>query len=419
MASFVIKGGKKLQGEVKISGSKNAALPILAGCIINKGITRLYNVPNILDTKIMLEILEVLGCKVKKNSGKIVIDSRDVNKNEIPFDLMKKMRSSVILAGALISRKKEVLFSYPGGCNIGSRPIDMHLDSFEKLGIEVEKSNEYIRCKTNEIIGTTIKLKFPSVGATENIILAAIYGKGNTIIENPAMEPEIIDLQNFLNRMGAKISGAGTERIVIKGVKQIKNDFGYNIMPDRIEAGTFLCIAAGTKGKIKITNVKPEHIKIITKTLSDMGCKIQAQKNSILLEAPKKLKSVNIETMPYPGFPTDMQSIFLSIIAISKGTSEIMENIFESRYKCVDELKKMGAKIKIEDRKAIIKGKRKLHASKVKSTDLRGGAALIVAATIAKGKTEIKDVNYILRGYENIDEKLKKIGVNILLKEGD
>ena len=310
MASFVIKGGKKLEGEVNISGSKNASLPIMAGCLLNKGITRLYNIPKITDTKIMLEILKVLGCKVIRNSDKIVIDSRNVNKNDIPVDLMKKMRSSVILVGAMISRNKEAGFTYPGGCNIGSRPIDIHLNSFKKLGINVNETLEYIKCEVNNIIGSTIYLKFPSVGATENIILASVYAEGKTIIENAAMEPEIVDLQNFLVKMGAKITGAGTSTVIIQGVKQIKNNFGYKVMPDRIEAGTYLCISAGTKGKIRINNVNPDHIKMITDCLSDMGCKINIQKNSIYLEAPKKLKSINIETSPYPGFPTDMQSIF-------------------------------------------------------------------------------------------------------------
>ena len=419
MASYVIEGGRKLTGEVDISGSKNASLPIIAATLLNKGITKLYNVPNIHDVQIMLKILKVLGCKIKKSSGKIVIDSRKINKKEIPEELMNQMRSSVILAGALISRNKEVVFSYPGGCDIGARPIDLHLEGFRKIGRDIEEKSGYIKCNCDNIIGSEITLDFPSVGATENIMLASVYGEGTTIIKNAAREPEIIDLQNFLIKMGANIEGAGESVITIEGINKVKKDISYTVMPDRIEAGTMLCAAAITGGNIKINKVIPEHISSVIYKLEKMGCIINSKKNSIYIEAPKKLKAEDIKTMPYPGFPTDMQSIMASVLTVSKGSSIVVENIFENRYKYTNELIKMGAKIKVEGKTAVFKGVRKLSGAKVKSTDLRGGAALVVAGLSAKGKTEITNIEYILRGYENLEGKLKKLGAKIIIKEGD
>lgn len=418
MASYIINGGKKLEGEVDISGSKNASLPIIAATLLNKGITKLYNVPNIHDVKIMLKILKVLGCKIKKNSDKIIIDSRKINTREIPDELMNQMRSSVILAGALISRNKEAVFSYPGGCDIGARPIDLHLEGFRKIGINIDENSGYIRCKCDEIVGNEITLDFPSVGATENIMLASVYGEGTTVIKNAAREPEIIDLQNFLVKLGANIKGAGESVIIINGVKPIKKDISYTVMPDRIEAGTILCAAAITGGKVKINKVIPEHISSIIYKLEKMDCKINIDKRSVYIEAPKKLKAEDIKTMPYPGFPTDMQSIITATLSIAKGSSMVVENIFENRYKYTSELIKMGAKIKIEGKTAVIKGVRKLSGAKVNSTDLRGGAALVIAGLAAKGKTEVNNIEYVLRGYENLDKKLQKLGAKIIIKEG-
>ena len=415
MSSYIIEGGKKLQGETYVSGSKNAALPIMAATVLNRGISKLYNIPNIHDTQMMIEILKSLGCKVKKNANKVVIDSSNVNKFEIPENLMREMRSSVILAGAIIGRYKKSTFSYPGGCDIGSRPIDLHLKGFEKLGIKVEEHYGKINCNAENIEGTEINLEFPSVGATENIILASVLENGSTIIRNAAMEPEIVDLQNFLNRMGAKVRGAGSNIIKIEGVKQLK-DVSYNIMPDRIEAGTLLCAAAITGGKIKLTKVNPDHIAPVLSKLEETGCKIDVKKDTIYLETNTRLRAVNIRTMPYPGFPTDMQAIFASLLCITTGTSIIVENIFENRYKYTQELQRMGAKIKIEGKTAIIKGTRKLYGSKVKATDLRSGASLVLAGLVAKGETEVDDIKYILRGYENLDEKLNSLGAKVQIK---
>lgn len=412
MSKYIIEGGKKLEGVVKISGSKNSSLPIIAATILNAGKTTLYNVPNIQDTQMMFKILETLGAKVEKKNGKIKIDTSKIEKFEIPEDLMHKMRSSVVLAGALLGRYQKAIFSYPGGCDIGSRPIDLHLKSFEKLGITVNQNYGSIRCETEKIKSEKIDLDFPSVGATENAILASVLADGTTVITNAAREPEIIDLQKFLNKMGAKVVGAGSDKIQIEGVKKLK-DVSYNIMPDRIEAGSFLCFIAATKGNAILEDVNYSHITPIINKLEEADCKLDIEKNKIKIIAPKRLKSLDIKTMPYPGFPTDMQSVIASMLTTAKGTSIIIENIFENRYKYTQELNRMGAKIIIEGKSAIIRGTRKLYGAEVKATDLRGGAALVLAGLIAKGTTKIDNIEYILRGYENLDVKLKKLGANI------
>lgn len=416
MSSYIIEGGRRLEGEVTVSGSKNASLPIIAASILNPGITRLYNIPNIHDTQITLEILKHLGCKIKKTNGKVEINSKNITKKEIPENLMHQMRSTVVLAGAILGRFKEAKFSYPGGCDIGARPIDLHLSAFKKLGINIIEDAGYIICKADKIIGTNIDLDFPSVGATENIILAATYAEGVTQITNAAMEPEIVDLAKCLNKMGAKIEGAGTNIIKITGVKKLK-DIGYKVMEDRIEAGTLLCAGAITGGNICLNYSSPEHITPILNKLEEAGCKINVTKGKIFLQAPKKLKAVDIKTMPYPGFPTDMQSIFACILTIAKGTSVIIENIFENRYRYVSELKRMGARITTEGKTAVIKGVRRLSGTKVKSTDLRGGACMVLAGLSAKGTTTVTNIEYILRGYENLDKKLKQLGAKIYIEE--
>lgn len=412
MSQYIIEGGNRLEGEVKASGSKNASLPIIAGSILSGKTTTLYNVPNIQDIKITLEILRLLGCKVTKKNGKIIIDSNSINKTEIPKELMHKLRSSVILAGAIIGRFKKAVFSYPGGCDIGSRPIDLHIKALRKLGISIEEDSGYIICKSDKIIGTDIDLDFPSVGVTENVMLASVLAEGETVVTNAAMEPEIVDLQNFLNRMGAKVSGAGTNIIKIQGVKNLKN-VSYNIMPDRIEVGTLLCMTMVTGGNAIINNVNNEDIKLISSKLEDVGAKIKQEKKYIEIVAPKKLKAVDIKTLPYPGFPTDMQSVFGAMLTVAKGTSVIVENIFENRFKYLNELKKMGAKVSVEGRVAIIKGVKKLNGIEMEATDLRGGAALCTAALTAKGKSKINNIEHILRGYEGLEKKLQRLNAKI------
>ena len=418
MKSYIIEGGKKLEGTVKISGSKNASLPILAATILSEKTNKLYNVPQIKDTKTTLEILKLLGCKIKQNSGKIEINSKHITKTEIPEHLMREMRSTVIMAGALLGRFKEVTFSYPGGCDIGSRPIDLHINAFKKLGVEITEEAGFIKCKANKIIGTNIDLDFPSVGATENIILATVLSTGTTTINNAAMEPEIIDMVQFLKKMGAKIQGEGTNQIIIDGVEKLSG-VSYNIMPDRIEAGTILCAVAATGGNVILDNVMPEHLTAVINKLEETGCKIEINNKKITLNAPKKLKSIDIKTMPYPGFPTDLQQIFAAMLVKASGTSIIVENIFESRYKYISELRKMGAKVTVEGKTAIIKGARKINATTVVCTDLRGGAALVIAGLMAKGKSRVENIGYIQRGYENLENKLSSLGAKIKLEESN
>ncbi len=418
MYRYIINGGKKLHGEIDVSGSKNASLPILAATIISGKTTKLYNVPDIEDVKTTLEILKKLGCKVKKDKNKIIVNSKDMNKTTIPDELMRKLRSSVIIVGAILARFKNVRFSYPGGCDIGSRPIDLHLENFKKIGIKIDENSRYIECKYDKIDSKNIELDFPSVGATENIILATIIGEHEITINNAAKEPEIVDLAMMLNRMGAKVYGAGSNIIKIVGVKDLKN-ISYKIMPDRIEAGTLLIAGAITGGIVKINNVIPEHISPILSKLEETGCEIKTSKDSIYLVANKHLKSVDIKTMPYPGFPTDLQPIFSTLLTVCKGTSIITENIFENRFKFMQEIQRMGAKVTIEGKTMIIKGVKRLHGADVESTDLRGGASLVLAGLIAKGTTRVSKLEYLLRGYQDLDKKLNELGANIVREEGD
>lgn len=421
MLSYIIEGNNKIEGTVKASGSKNAALPIIATAILNPEPVTFYNIPDIEDTRITLQILKILGCKVKADSGKINISSQDMHNKTIPKELMHKLRSTVVLAGAILGRFKEATFSYPGGCNIGKRPIDLHLKAFKDLGVEIQEKEDYIYCKSKkEMIGAKIKLDFPSVGATENIILASVYCKGVTHILNAAKEPEIQDLAKCLNRMGAKIYGAGTSRITICGVKKLKSS-DYRIMTDRIETGTLLCSAAITNGNIKIENANPENLMNVLFKLKEMGCDISITRNTITLKSPKTLKSVDIETAPYPGFPTDMQPIIGAVLTKAQGTSIIKENIFENRFKYALDLKKMGANITLNEEENIIKitGKSDLKGETVSSRDLRGGAALVLAGLSANGTTRVENADYILRGYENLEHKLKILGANIKLEKVD
>lgn len=412
MQKYIINGGEKLEGVVRISGSKNASLPIIAATILNASTSILYNVPDIHDTKMMFEILKNLGAKIEKKKNKIIIDTSGINKYEIPEHLMRQMRSSVILAGSLIGRYKKAIFSYPGGCDIGSRPIDLHLKSFENLGINIEKGYGMINCNCEKIKGNKINLDFPSVGATENVILASILCEGTTQINNAAREPEIVDLQNFLNKMGARVKGAGTNQIIVEGVKHLK-EVSYNIMPDRIEAGTFLCAVAMTGGKLKLENLDTNHLIPVISKLKEADCALKEERDKIEIKVNKRIKNLEIKTMPYPGFPTDLQSAFISALTIAKGTSIVVENIFENRYKFIPELIRMGAKITIEGKSAIIKGTRKLYGTSVKATDLRGGAALVLAGLCAKGTTQVENIEYILRGYEDFDKKIRLLGGKI------
>lgn len=412
MSSYVIKGGRRINGVITNSGSKNASLPILATALLNPNPVTFYNIPDIEDVRTTLKILRILGCKITRKCDKITISSANLSKTEIPKELMHKLRSTVILAGALIGRFREATFSFPGGCNIGKRPIDLHIEAFKTLGIDIKEQDEKIICKADKIKANKIKLKFPSVGATENSILASIYTEGTTQIINAAKEPEICDLANCLNKMGAKVYGAGTSKITVIGVKKLYKT-SYRVMPDRIEAGTYLCMAAITNGNIKIQNANPKDLMEVLYKLKEIGCKISINKNEIMLNAPKKLKATNIKTKPYPGFPTDMQQIFTTVLTIAEGKSKVEENIFENRFLFCEELKKMGANIHINDNHIEITGIKQLQASYVKSNDLRGGASLVIAGLSAKGITTVENIEYISRGYEKVGEKLKKLGAEI------
>ena len=413
MEAYVIQGGQKLSGSVKIEGAKNAILPILAASLIIGDKTTLYNCPDLKDVYSTISILEVIGCRISRKDDKIVVDSSSINTYEIPEKLVREMRSSVIILGAMLTRMKKVVLSYPGGCEIGTRPIDIHIKSLRALGAQIVESGGYLICEAETLVGADITLDFPSVGATENIMLAATAAKGTTIIRNAAREPEVVDLQNFLNAIGCKVYGAGTNIIRIDGVKNFKT-VEYSIIPDRIVAGTYLIMAASTYGNIEIIDVIPEHISSLLSKLKETGCILNVDKNKIEINPPKRLKAVEaIKTLPYPGFPTDLQAPFMSLMTLAKGTSVITENIFENRFKHVGELSRMGARITTEGRTAIVQGVNKLHGARVEAKDLRGGAALMIAGLAAENITTLCGVHHIDRGYEYIDKKLLNLGARI------
>ncbi|OPJ56858.1 UDP-N-acetylglucosamine 1-carboxyvinyltransferase [Alkalithermobacter paradoxus] len=414
MDKFIVHGGNKLKGEINLKGAKNAVLPIVAATILNEGESIIHNVPNIADVNVMIDILRHVGCFVKFEDGTLIIDTKNMHISEIPEDFVRRMRSSIILLGAMVGRFEHTKISYPGGCEIGLRPIDLHLKSLSSMGVRIQERHGYINCKRETLKGVEIQLDFPSVGATENIMLAGVRCKGITKIYNAAKEPEIIDLQNFLNCMGAKIKGAGTSYIEIEGVSKLHN-VEYSIIPDRIAIGTYLTAAAITKGEVTINNVVPEHIQSIVSKLKEVGCDIRYIGNSIKLIAPKVLNPIeNIRTLPYPGFPTDMQAQITALMTLSSGTSLIEENIFENRFKYCNELMRMGANITICGKTAIVKGVESLTGAKVNSEDLRGGAALVIAALSANGYSEIYGIQHIDRGYENMEKVLSSLGANIV-----
>lgn len=413
MGKYYICGGKKLEGDLNVKGSKNAVLPILAATILNSSKSYIHNCPKILDTIIMIEILKSLGCKVELQEDTIIVDSSCCNLYEVPERYVKEMRSSIVFLGSLIGRFKNVIITYPGGCELGKRPIDLHFKALRKMGISITESDDLIVGKADNIMGTYINLDFPSVGATENIMLAAALAKGTTTIKNPAKEPEIVDLQNFLVSMGAKVYGAGTDIIYIEGVEKL-HETEYTVIPDRIVTGTLLTAAAITKGEVYLNQVNTSHIQATISSLKECGCDIKAKQDIIYLKAPHILKPVNtIKTLPYPGFPTDMQPQFVALLSVSDGISSVTETVFESRYKYIDELMKMGANINIDDRKAMIKGVKELKGATVEAMDLRGGAALIIAGLAALGETVVLNSKHIQRGYENIENMLCNLGADI------
>lgn len=414
MGKLKIHGGNKINGELRINGAKNSVLPILAASILNEGTCVLHDCPKLKDVYAMLGILEHLGCIASFDGNDIIVNTKGVIDNDIPDNLMRTMRSSIFLLGALVSRNRSALISFPGGCDIGHRPIDLHLKGLRKLGISIKESYGYINCTGTKIKGCDIHLDIPSVGATENIMLAAVKAEGTTVIRNAAKEPEIEDLQNFLNLMGARVSGAGTNTIIIDGVKKL-HDAEHTIIPDRIVAGTYLCAAAITNGELVLTNVLKDHLEPLLSKLREAGYEIQAGKDYIKFVSEKRPKAIDmIITLPYPGFPTDLQPQIAALLSIAEGTSIITETIFDNRFKYTEELARMGADIKVDGRIAVIKGREKLTGANVVAKDLRGGAALVLAGLGALGTTIVEDVEHIDRGYESIEKELNGIGANIV-----
>lgn len=413
MSRYSVIGGNRLKGEISIQGSKNAVLPILAATILNKGKSLLYNCPKIVDVFNMINILESIGCKTIWQDDTLIVDSSVITTDKIPENYVQTMRSSIIVLGSILGRLKSAVISFPGGCSIGLRPIDIHIKALKQMNITIEDSNGLLLCNTKEIKGNDVHFDYPSVGATENIMLVSVLSTGTTKIVNAAKEPEIVELQEFLNAMGARISGAGTDCITINGVKEL-HDVEYHVMPDRIVAGTFLAATAITGGEIYLNNVRKEHITPICSKMQEMGCMVKELNNSVYMSSPKRLKSINfIRTQPHPGFPTDMQAQMMACLTVADGTSVISETIFESRYKHVPELTKMGADIIIEGRIAIVKGVNSLKGSEVYAEDLRGGAALIIAGLAGAGTTVVYNAHHILRGYEDIHSKLQQLGASI------
>lgn len=414
MDKLVIKGGKRLEGEVNISSAKNSVLPIIAATILNGNNCTIENAPMLEDVFVICEVLKSLKANVSidKVNKKVIINTANLLQNDANDELVRKMRASFLIMGPMLGRFGTFKISLPGGCNIGTRPIDLHLKGLSALGAEVSVGHGYVEAKAKKLKGNNIYLDYPSVGATENIMMAATLAEGETVIGNAAEEPEIVDLARFLKAMGAQVSGEGTDTIRILGVKDFK-EVVYRPISDRIEAGTFMVAAAITESIFKINNIDEVHLKPIIAKLTEMGVAIEINKNSIIVDGRKKLNPIDIKTMPYPGFPTDMQAQMMSLLCTVKGTSIITETIFENRFMHAVELKRMGANIKIDGRSAVIEGIGRFTGSEVKATDLRAGAALILAGLTAEGPTTINDIYHIDRGYVSIEEKLKALGADI------
>ncbi len=413
MERILVRKSLGLKGNIRVDGSKNSILPILAATLLSEEECIIHDIPYLQDVHVMCQLLKVLGANVEKiGDNTLKISAENIATCEAPYELISKMRASFLVMGPLLARCKNAKVYMPGGCAIGTRPIDLHLKGFKYLGSEIKSENGYVNAKTEKLVGNDIYLDFPSVGATENIIMAATLAEGETILENAAEEPEIVDLANFINSMGGNIVGAGTKTIRIKGVKKLHKT-EHTVIPDRIEAGTYMVAAAATGGDVTIENVVSSHLQPIIAKLRETGARVEEYDDKLRVISNGKIKPVDIKTLPYPGFPTDMQAQFMTMLSISEGTSIIHETIFENRFMHANELSRMGVDVKIEGSSAILKGSSKLSGAKVKATDLRAGAALIIAGLIADGETEITEVYHIKRGYANIIEKLQGIGANI------
>ncbi len=415
MSELIIEGSRRLEGEIKIQGAKNSILPILAASIICKDECVIHNCPNISDVQVTIKVLEYLGCKTKFEGNTLTINSKGISKNDIPDFLMREMRSSIIFLGSLVAIMKKAKLSLPGGCELGPRPIDLHLEGLRQLGLTVNESHGILECEAvHGLRGCTITLSFPSVGATENLILAAVLASGTTTIKNAAREPEIIDLTDFLNKCGARITCYGDSSIIIEGVSKLHGT-EHTVIPDRIVAITYMAACAATAGKLILSGISEESVSSAVPIFEEAGCIVKFSKdNSLKIDSPSRLCSNRlIRTMPYPGFPTDAQAPVMAMTTIADGTSMFVENIFSNRYKHVGELLRLGADIKVEDKVAIVDGVKRLSGAKVKAMDLRGAAALVVAGLSAEGKTVINGLSHLDRGYECIEKNLRNVGANI------
>lgn len=414
MEKIIVRGGKRLSGTVRVDGAKNAVLPVIAASILaNKGISKIYNVPALADVYTINEVLRHLNADVEFEDNVITVNAQAALNTEAPFEYVRKMRASFVVMGPLLARVGHARIALPGGCAIGSRPIDQHLKGFEAMGAKVNIGNGFIEAKVDgELKGANIYLDFPSVGATENIMMAAVLANGETLIENCAREPEIVDLANFLNAMGAKVKGAGTSTIHITGVKQLKGAT-HEIIPDRIEAGTYMIAAAITGGNVLVENAVADHLRPLIAKLTEMGVIVEPELNGIRVIGPDIIRPADIKTMPHPGFPTDLQSQMMALLLKAKGTAVITETVFENRFMHVEEFRRMNADIKIEGRSAIISGPCKLQGAEVAATDLRAGAALVIAGLVANGTTKVTELKHIDRGYVDFAGKLRALGADI------
>ncbi len=414
MENLIINGGRKLNGKVDLQGSKNSALPILSACVAVDGISVIHNCPDLTDVAAALKILEHIGCRIKREGHTVIVDATGANRFDIPEKLMREMRSSIVFLGALLSRFGAACVSSPGGCEIGLRPIDLHLSALRRMNVFINETGGILECATDNLRGAHINLAFPSVGATENILLASMGATGETVITNSAREPEIIDLANFLESCGAEIHGAGQSVIRIKPCKKLRSA-EHTIIPDRIVASTFMACVASAGGKAAVDGVCKEHLIPVIPVFETAGCEVSVKQNELVIKAPERLSRVkSVGTMPYPGFPTDSQAIITAILATARGTSVVSEKIFENRFRHVPELIKMGADIRVEDgRVAVIEGVKKLYAANVSSSDLRGGCALAVAALGAEGETVLNGIHHIDRGCEALEISLSQLGAEI------
>lgn len=413
MEKLVVVGGTKLEGEVTVSGSKNSILPIMAATLLCDGEVVIHRVPRLKDVLVMQQLLEFLGAKTKMEDKTMIIDARGVKPEKITEILMRKLRASNLVIGPLLARFGEVQAAYPGGCAIGSRPMDLHVRGFQKLGVQVKEKYGYIEAKAKKIVGADIHLDFPSVGATENLMMAAALGSGTTILRNVAREPEILDLQNFLNLMGARVSGAGLDVIKITGVSKL-HSAEHEVIPDRIETGTHMVAAALSRGRVTVAKTIPEHVEPVMAKLREAGVTVNQGNDYVEVIANERPRPIDVKTMPYPGFPTDMQPQIMVLMSIARGTSIVSESIFENRFKHVDELRRLGARIKIEGKIAVINGVPKLNGALVEATDLRAGAALLLAGLVAEDITVIENVYHLDRGYESIEQKYTQLGARVV-----